>query len=145
MLPEDFLAEYIANEEALGEIAKKIVAFDRPKIFLHGEMGVGKTTLARHIFAEWTKEPFLGSPTYPIAHHYQNCTHIDLYRIADETELFESGLIDPLTQKNFRVVVEWPDLALQLGAFQSLRDQILRIYMDVTPSGNRRFKLLLTL
>ena len=66
-------------------------------ILLDGELGAGKSELARGIIREWVGAPIdVPSPTFTIVQRYDggDCpvTHADLYRIGDLDELAELGL-----------------------------------------------------
>ena len=60
------------------------------------------------------------SPTYTLLEHYSvgalAVVHLDLYRLASETELENLGLRDWLEQPATWVLVEWPERAPQLEA-----------------------------
>ncbi len=81
-------------------------------VYLEGDLGSGKTALAR----AWLKRLGAGerikSPTYSLVEPYiladgQPAWHLDLYRIGDPTELEWLGL-DALADPAGLVLVEWP-------------------------------------
>lgn len=80
---------------------------------LSGELGAGKTTIARaligHIWDGAGEE--IVSPTFALAETYLTprmaITHIDCFRLERETELQELGLNDALDQG--LVLLEWPE------------------------------------
>lgn len=80
-------------------------------IFLSGELGAGKTTLARGILRGLDYAGKVVSPTYTLLEPYEisgrTILHIDLYRIADPGELEYLGLDDHLA--NSVLLVEWPE------------------------------------
>jgi tRNA threonylcarbamoyl adenosine modification protein YjeE len=88
-------------------------------ILLRGELGVGKTTFVSHILKKFldSSETFT-SPTFTIVNHYYsdvrqcNIYHLDLYRIKDESELYEIGLND-MVDKGI-VLIEWPEIAMNI-------------------------------
>ena len=91
-------------------------------LLLEGELGAGKSTLARALIRSMGHRGPVPSPTYTLVEPYElsRCSvyHIDLYRIADEEELrylgwneFDEGLR----------LVEWPDRAPGLSAHADLR------------------------
>lgn len=94
-------------------VALKLRAGDM--IALHGDLGAGKTTFARALIrgllADGSAE--VPSPTFPILQTYETprlvVSHLDLYRVAGESEAQEIG-IGELLQAG-AIVVEWPDKA----------------------------------
>lgn len=86
-------------------------------IFLKGDLGAGKTTLARAIIRQLVgdKEYEVPSPTYSIVQSYEGSKlsgvsqilHSDLYRISSGSEIYELGLTD--NDPNQLVLVEWPE------------------------------------
>jgi len=87
-------------------------------IALEGEVGTGKTTLARALIAalmgESTAE--VPSPTFSLAQTYETprltLTHFDLYRLTSADEARELGLDEALAAG--AAIVEWPDRAAEL-------------------------------
>lgn len=82
----------------------------RAFIALEGEMGVGKTVFTRG-FAAALGAGGVHSPTYTIVNEYRGghlpVFHFDLYRLADEDELYAIGFEDYLRQDGY-CICEWP-------------------------------------
>lgn len=102
------------NLEDVESIAKQILKSATSKtILFEGEMGVGKTTLIKTLVKLLGSIDNVSSPTFSLVNEYkgQNDTiyHFDLYRIEDETELYDFG-IDTYLYSNNYVLVEWPEL-----------------------------------
>jgi tRNA threonylcarbamoyl adenosine modification protein YjeE len=81
-------------------------------ICLEGELGAGKTTLARSfIHALAGEEIEVPSPTFTLVQTYDMTrvpvAHVDLYRLSRPEDLTELGL-DELLQTH-QVIVEWPE------------------------------------
>ncbi|MDC0708066.1 tRNA (adenosine(37)-N6)-threonylcarbamoyltransferase complex ATPase subunit type 1 TsaE [Stigmatella sp. ncwal1] len=81
-------------------------------IGLIGDLGAGKTHLVRGV-AEGAQVPRseVASPTFAIVYPYSGripLYHADLYRIADEDELYATGFFD-LVGSGGAVLVEWLD------------------------------------
>lgn len=81
-------------------------------IFLYGDLGAGKTTLARQLLRSLGVGGTIRSPTYTLMELYRakdrDLLHMDLYRLNDPAELHNLGLVDyPPTQTLW--LVEWPE------------------------------------
>ncbi|HEY0231016.1 MAG TPA: tRNA (adenosine(37)-N6)-threonylcarbamoyltransferase complex ATPase subunit type 1 TsaE, partial [Dokdonella sp.] len=83
-------------------------------IHLAGELGAGKTTLARALLQALGVGERIKSPTYSLIESYRvgdlDIHHLDLYRIADAGELEWLGL-DELWSPATLVLIEWPERA----------------------------------
>jgi tRNA threonylcarbamoyladenosine biosynthesis protein TsaE len=81
-------------------------------VYLHGELGAGKTSFARALLGALDVGERIKSPTYSLVEGYQAqgrpAWHLDLYRIADPGELEWLGL-DALADPAALVLVEWPE------------------------------------
>lgn len=80
-------------------------------VALLGELGAGKTTLARGILAGLGHDGEVASPTFPIVIPYDGLRipawHVDLYRIEDSAEIEELALDEAL--QDGALIVEWPE------------------------------------
>jgi tRNA threonylcarbamoyladenosine biosynthesis protein TsaE len=80
-------------------------------ICLWGELGAGKTHLAKAFGAGLGVTDTINSPSFILMAEYAGrlpLFHIDLYRLADATDVFAGGLIDD-RQAAGVTLVEWPD------------------------------------
>lgn len=75
-------------------------------LLLEGEMGAGKTVLAKGIARGLGVEEEVTSPTYTYVNSYGNVHHFDCYRIRSERQAFELGLFDYFSA-NGVCLVEW--------------------------------------
>ena len=106
----DFLLEDADATEALGaHLAQTLPA--RAVAYLHGDLGAGKSTLARALLRALGVTGTIRSPTYTLVEQYPlpaggMALHLDLYRIGDPGELEFLGL-DPAETRLW--LVEWPE------------------------------------
>jgi len=117
---ERFESALPEETEAFGErFGKGLVGGDL--VYLHGEIGAGKTTLVRGIARGLGVEGQVTSPTFTVGQRYPgrllSLAHLDLYRLADVLGE-EPGLLDDYLDEQTVVVVEWPEQGgdLLLGA-----------------------------
>ncbi|NCB42829.1 MAG: tRNA (adenosine(37)-N6)-threonylcarbamoyltransferase complex ATPase subunit type 1 TsaE [Clostridia bacterium] len=80
---------------------------------LVGDLGTGKTTLAKSIAAALSVQEMIISPTFTIVCEYLSGRipfyHFDVYRVHEEEELFEIGFEEYLEGAGV-CVIEWGDL-----------------------------------
>ena len=113
-----FASTYLADEAATLAYAGSIKPLlEGPAlVFLHGQLGAGKTTLVRGILRALGHQGAVKSPTYTLLEPYEvggrSVYHFDLYRIGDSEELEFIG-IDELMDSDAIKFVEWPERGAQ--------------------------------
>ena len=128
---------HLADERATQRLGADIAAVARAgDLFaLAGDLGAGKSTLARGFLRALHDDPALEvpSPTFTIVQDYPDgrlpASHLDLYRLGDPSELDELGLDETL--EHGAALVEWPERA-------ELTGPEIRIILSDGPGGEGR-------
>lgn len=128
-----------AATQALGQaLAPLLRAGD--VVALRGDLGAGKTVLARGIIQHWLgHESAVPSPTFTLVQHYNApdkllIAHYDWYRVKQADEVWELGFEDDLAHA--LTLVEWPERAPQC-----LPPRALTIAFREAPGAGRVLEL----
>jgi len=139
------LAAAIAEEivthspEETTEFGRRLAKQVKPPcwVLLEGELGSGKTTLAKGIVAGLgaAREDEVTSPSFTLVHEHgatPKAYHVDLYRIETPAELASLGLEELLAEEAI-VIVEWGE---KLAG--SLPFRLLRVRLEHVENDQRR-------
>ena len=127
----------LPNEAATEALGATLAARLKPGdvVGLQGDLGAGKTTLARAIIRAAAEDPDLivPSPTFTLVEVYDTPKgaywHFDLYRLDDPEQVYELGWEEALAEGI--VLLEWPE---RLGP---LLPQHLGVTLEVDGDGRR--------
>jgi tRNA threonylcarbamoyladenosine biosynthesis protein TsaE len=96
------------------DVAADIIAKKRPNlILLEGELGGGKTTFSQGFLASLGVDKPVTSPTFVIMKSYSitdsdyKIYHLDLYRLNQEWEVLDLGIMDMIQNPNNILLIEW--------------------------------------
>ena len=124
-----------AETKALGEkLASRLKAGD--VVVLEGELGAGKSELARGIARGLGVTETVTSPSFTILNVYESgrCPlyHFDWYRLESDEELYELGMDEYLGGDGI-AVIEWAERCPE-----AVPENVLRIRLEVTGGESRR-------
>ena len=129
----------LADEQATLKLGKDFARSLLPgvNIYLHGDLGAGKTTLVRGALNGLGFVGKVKSPTYTLVEPYQvqvnktiiNVYHFDLYRFMDEEEWDAAGFRDYFNPHSV-CLIEWPDKA---GSLIPQAD--IDVYLELNGEG----------
>ena len=126
---------HLSDESATVALAQRLSARLKPGIviYLHGDLGAGKTTLVRGVLNALGYDGRVKSPTYTLVEPYHvaglEFRHFDLYRLHDEDEWESAGFRDEFDGTNI-FFIEWPEKASAL-----IPQADVKIMFEILPHG----------
>lgn len=107
---------YRVNESQMCDLARGISVHLRPRdvVCLQGDLGAGKSTLARHMIRAMVGDTVVPSPTFTLVQTYTadvcDIWHMDWYRLNTPEDVLELGIDEAFyTAIN---LIEWADKAM---------------------------------
>jgi tRNA threonylcarbamoyladenosine biosynthesis protein TsaE len=104
----------LSNIKDTIKLGEKIAQFVKQNeiICLKGDLGTGKTTLARSFIQYLTNSDKVLSPTFPmlLTYEYEDniIWHYDMYRLKKPGDVWNLSLEDALN--NGIIIIEWPEI-----------------------------------
>ncbi|HEX7152109.1 MAG TPA: tRNA (adenosine(37)-N6)-threonylcarbamoyltransferase complex ATPase subunit type 1 TsaE [Thermoanaerobaculia bacterium] len=130
-----------ADSEAAGREIARLLTSDAV-VHLIGDLGAGKTFLARAIAAELGADPLeVASPSFAIVHEYPlprgaSIIHIDGYRLSENRrEWLEIGIPELLSGPGVKLI-EWPK-----RDFEQFENSHIEVTITVQDDGSREITL----
>jgi tRNA threonylcarbamoyl adenosine modification protein YjeE len=128
----------LADDAATEALGARLAAILGPGdlVLLEGDLGAGKTALARALIRAAAADPELEvpSPTFALVQPYRagklDILHADLYRLSDPREIDELGLLD---RADALVLVEWAERVPELAGRATAV-----VHLDIPKGGNGR-------
>ncbi len=132
------MTTHLADDAATAAFGAGLAGRLRPGdlVILEGDLGAGKTALARAIIRSLAGDEALEvpSPTFALVQPYETpkgpVLHADLYRLGDPREVDELGLLD---NPDAIVLVEWAERSPEI-----VQAATLTITLQIPPGGAGR-------
>ena len=109
---------YLPDESATAALGAALARALQPGlvIYLHGDLGAGKTALTRALLHAAGHKGTVKSPTYTLSEPYRvtlggetiDVIHYDLYRMSSPEEFLDAGFREDFDGRNV-CIVEWPE------------------------------------
>ncbi|HVN99871.1 MAG TPA: tRNA (adenosine(37)-N6)-threonylcarbamoyltransferase complex ATPase subunit type 1 TsaE [Steroidobacteraceae bacterium] len=125
-----------AATEGLGAALARAAPWSAPQalaVYLHGELGAGKTTLVRGLLRALGEAGTVRSPSFTLIESYERAgrhvVHADLYRLAGSADVASLGLRDE-ARPGVLLLVEWPERAAN-----ALPPADLHVHLSIANEG----------
>lgn len=136
----DFVSTSVAQTERLGIRLGELLE-PRDVVCLSGELGAGKTALARGVGRGWGTPLRVTSPTFVMINEYPRPSdgsilyHVDCYRLEHPADIATVGLEDILDYGS-AIIIEWPEHIVEL-----LPDDRLWVTLSYDSPTRRRLRV----
>jgi tRNA threonylcarbamoyladenosine biosynthesis protein TsaE len=134
MFPKRFVTHSPTETEEIGRSLAAAMTEDAtlpPFVAFYGDLGVGKTAFIRGFVSLLSPESAVRSPTFALVNEYRGgkrpIFHFDMYRIADEDDLYSIGF-DDYPDRGI-CLVEWSE-----NIPFALPDEYVRVFIEKTPT-----------
>ena len=130
--------------EAVGRSLARLISSDAslPRfVAMYGDLGVGKTAFVRGFCSELCPSSTVKSPTFALVNEYKcpagtgeikRVYHFDMYRIADEDDLYSIGFYDYL-RADAVCIAEWCEMIPY-----ALPDSYIKVEIEKADLGDKR-------
>ncbi len=132
---------YLPDDDATASLGAALARVLTPGlvIYLHGDLGAGKTALTRAMLQAAGHVGKVKSPTYTLSEPYTlhiagravTAIHFDLYRMGSPEEFLDAGFREEFNQDNI-CIVEWPE-----KGFPVLPPPDLDVFLHVEGEGRK--------
>ncbi|MBA3450998.1 MAG: tRNA (adenosine(37)-N6)-threonylcarbamoyltransferase complex ATPase subunit type 1 TsaE [Chloroflexia bacterium] len=117
---------------------------DGDVVLLHGDLGAGKTTLAKGIAAALQVDGVVSSPSFALVNEYETglaaaatrLLHLDLFRLAGDDDLASIGFDELAAATDAVALIEWPERANAM-----LPDRYVLIELSIVGSHQRQLRI----
>jgi tRNA threonylcarbamoyladenosine biosynthesis protein TsaE len=126
------------------DFAKKVEAVS--VLALHGDLGSGKTTFIQGLAKGLGINKKIISPTFIIMRTYElpvisrykrHFYHLDLYRINNEKDVKELGLMELINDTSNLLAIEWPE-----KIFKILPEKRLDLHFEYIGENKRKIRII---
>ena len=142
--PVEFFTDNTQQTESIGILLASSISLDYklPRfVAMYGDLGVGKTAFVRGFCSELCPNSTVKSPTFALVNEYKcplvvggikKVFHFDMYRIADEDDLYSIGFYDYL-RSDAVCISEWSEMIPY-----ALPDRYIRVEIKKLDLGDKR-------
>lgn len=107
---QGFVTRSAAETERAGEALAGLIPADTA-LLLQGDLGAGKTTLARGFARGLGVQGDITSPSFSLLNVHRGrrqLLHVDAYRLTEPAQV-DALLLDEVAESPFNLLVEWPE------------------------------------